>query len=342
MSSILFISFHYSHSVTFIIQLLLSINSSNSSFIDCVRTSTPLLFQTFSFFNGDYTNHYSTQRSLSTESSFSSCYFKSQDQTGGAIYFHDTESSLTVTDSLFEKCNATSGLGGAIYCRNCGKVSIQRSSLIECAALEYSSGGGIFIEGASVLPEITENNFLSCTGGQDSGGIYLYQITGGTNGANLPVKECRFISCVAYGRMYQSTTNDADCGGLVFYGNDYTLGLSDSLFVRCQSELRAGALGLCINSSRFDYIIRFCFFSENTTLQGNNVLVHFVDTTEPIWDIVFLHSFTNDKDRTNSLVSTYDDTWHNTPEKDDWLPYGILLFIVVCNGDSHEHTIHPY
>ena len=298
----------------------LSFVSSNSSFTECVRKSYPFIFPIHSYSNEDYTGPIPYRTELSETSTFTSCTFNSEGPSGGAISFTGSGASLTVTDSLFNKCNATTGNGGAIYCHNCGKVSIQTSSLIECSALEYSLGGGIFIEGASVLPEITTNNFISCTGGEDTGGVDLRRVTGDNDGANLPVRECRFIGCVAYGKMADTTANNADSGGLEFWLNDFTLGISESIFLKCESKFRAGAVGLVLNSSRFDYVIRYCFFSENTAQKGNNVLVEFVDSTESLWDAVFLHSFTSDNDRSNSLVSTYDDSWITTPESDNWLP----------------------
>ena len=60
------------------------------------------------------------------------------------------------------------------------------------------------------MPGITENNFISCIRGQNSDGLYLIYTKGGTDAVNIPVKECRFIKCIANGRISRSTTNDAD------------------------------------------------------------------------------------------------------------------------------------
>ena len=93
---------------------------------------------------------------------------------------------------------------------------------------------------AKKAPEVTECLFLSCEAGADGGGLYLYQTKGGINGVNLPVKECRFIKCIPHG--YDSGSyNSADGGGLMYWESDNTLGVSNSLFSKCHSDLRAGA-----------------------------------------------------------------------------------------------------
>ena len=302
-----------------------------------MRKAYPSTSHPSSFLNGDYTGPIPSRTELSETSTFTSCSFNTQGQGGGAIFFHDTLGSLTVSDSVFDKCNATSGHGGAMYCYNCGKISIKRSLFIECSALLDFSGGGVFVNSISALPEITENIFLSCSGGQDGGGLYFYQIHGGANGANLPVKKCRFIGCVANGARENSNVNDADCGGAAFWKNDYTLGLWGSLFVKCDSKFRVGAVGLCINTTRFDFVIRYCHFSDNTARYGNNVLVEFVGESESHWDIVFLHSFTTDKHRSNSLVGAFDDSWSPITVSDDWLPLGTLSYLNTWDGANDPY-----
>ena len=185
-------------------------------------------------------------------------------------------------------------------------------------------------DSTQLLPEITECMFLSCEAGGDGGGLYLIRTKGGTNGVNLPVKDCSFIKCIPHG--YGGRTYDsADGGGLMYWSNDYTLGVTNSLFSRYYSDLRAGALFLVLNSNPFTHIVRFCFFSENTAEKGRNALVHFNGSSTDDWPKVFFHSFTSDNTLTNSLVQN-----HPTPSEvhTNWLPQGWLLL----NFDISSNT----
>ena len=140
-------------------------------------------------------------------------------------------------------------------------------------------------------------------------------ITRGTNGANFPVKDCRFISCVANGRT-PSNGNDADGGGLIFWENTHTFGINNALFVNCESKNRAGGSFVVINSYYFKHIIRFCFYCDNTAPKGRNAPIHFNGTDGTPWSIIFFHSFTSDNSITNSLVKNYSD---GTPVLDNWI-----------------------
>ena len=273
-----------------------------------------------SFSNTEYSGPISPRKDLLETSTFTSCSFNTQGSWGGSIYFHDTSGSLTVTDSIFEKCNATSGCGGAIYGAKCGKIYISISIFILFSATNGVSGGSVFTDGVLVLPEVKECSFISCSGGSDGGGLYLLRSKGGINGVNLPVRACKFIGCIS-NKYTSGSTNDDDGGGLMYWANDFTFGVSNSIFSKCHSDLRAGALFLRVNSNYFTHIVRFCFFFENTAEKGNNALIHFEDSSRVLWDIVFMNSFTSDSDLSNSLVKNYAAA---TKVTIDWLPWGTL------------------
>ena len=243
---------------------------------------------------------------------------------GGVIYLTGSSTSLTMSDCLFYRCSSTTGDGGAIYGNNCGLVSLQRSSLLECTCTTNGNGGGISVYGTSILPEITANTFISCSGRADAGGLIIYHTTGVTNAANLPVKYCRFISCVAYGTILNNN-NDADCGGLEYWENEHTLGIHNSIFTKCESKQRGGGCGVTINSYYFDQIIRFCFFSENTAPSGRNAIIPFNGSSSNLWSIVFYHSYTCDGDLDNSLLQNYPNI---VPVNGAWLSYGVLSFLI--------------
>ena len=111
--------------------------------------------------------------------------------------------------------------------------------------------------------------------------------------------------------------DSADGSGLMYWANDYTFGVTNSLFSKCHSDLRAGALFFAINKNPFNHIVRFCFFSENTAQKGRNALVHFNGSSTTHWSQVFFHSFTSDTSLTNSLVQTFDAA---DPVTVNWLP----------------------
>ena len=281
--------------------LLQFINSSNSSFTECVTNHHLLIYSPLSFLNEEYTGYFSTQKSQTTSATFIFCIFNAQGTLGGAIYFTGSSSSLTISDSFFDNCNSTAGWGGAVYCYTCGKVIISSSSFTGCSCSSplssniNTAGGAIGLDTSSQLPEISNTSFISCSAGTDGGAVCLDRTKGGTNGANLPVKECRFLSCVAKGRSSTSAQNEADGGGLLFWDNANTIGISNSLFTNCESKQRAGGFILAIYSVFFDGIARFCFFKDNSALKGRNALIHFNTEGTKSWNGVFFHSFTADR-----------------------------------------------
>ena len=153
---------------------------------------------------------------------------------------------------------------------------------------------------------------------------YKQPITGVASGVDHPVRECRFISCVAIGKQTGSQTNEADGGGLVFWENDYTLGISNSLFAKCESKKRAGGSFVVVKSSSFSNVIRFCFYCENIAPQGRNALIHFNSSSTTLWSIVFLHSFTSDTTLSKSLAQS-----HSNPTEvtSNWLPITTRIYI---------------
>ena len=253
----------------------------------------------------------------SQSSTFIYCEFNSLSYTdsGGAVSFSSSSSTLTISDSIFTFCTS-SVFGGPIYATNCGLVTLHRISYISCSCSANKWGGGaVLIYDVPIMPEITDNCFISCASRVDGGGLDLRSVTA-SNLENIPVKGCKFISCVANGDIGESRI-DADGGGLIFWTNHNTLGFSDSLFAKCESKTRAGGSFVTINADYFDYIIRFCFYCENIAQIGTNSLIHFNSTDGEPWNSVFFRSFTSDADITKSLVKSY---YEQTLVSDNWLP----------------------
>ncbi|KAH7821031.1 uncharacterized protein MONOS_11273 [Monocercomonoides exilis] len=91
------------------------------------------------------------ERMSTTESqSFSLCEW--EDCTapqGGALYVHDNSNSiLTVENSSFLRCNASSTRGGGIYALRIAECIVHHSTFVQCSAAEARSygGGGIQFE----------------------------------------------------------------------------------------------------------------------------------------------------------------------------------------------------
>ena len=180
-----------------------------------------------------------------------------------------------------------------------------------------------------------KTSFISCVAGEDGGGLYLYQTHGRTNVDNIPVNSCRFIGCTAKGVVTRSSENQADGGGLMYWTNYCTLGLTDSVFSNCESKKRGGAMFLAINSNPFNHIVRFCFFSVNTAQKGRNALVHFNGSSTNDWAKVLFHSFTSDNTLTNSLVQNYSNA---DPVNTIWLPLTNINVDLPSVGTSNLET----
>ena len=314
---------------------MFSFTSSNSSFIECVRKTflqqsvNNNSYNTLLFDNQIKTVSIATQKSnevtytpaehkeLSNTDSFTSCeWINCEAASGGAIYFHDTSDSLAVSYCVFEKCVALSGRGGGIFALSSGKVSISQSTIIECSCPTAGTvGGGFIAQSASAVPEIVETHFLSCLASEDAGGVYILATTGGTNEANIPVRECRFLDCVARGD--EGGYNGAEGGGVMYWENDRTLGISNSLFAGCISAGRAGGSFVVINNTELPNFIRFCFYHKNTAASGKNVALYYSGSGVTPWDYIFYHSYTSDTDLTYSLLEYPS---QEPPERNDWLP----------------------
>ncbi|KAH7832524.1 uncharacterized protein MONOS_5455 [Monocercomonoides exilis] len=113
----------------------------------------------------------------STESqSFSLCEW--EDCTapqGGALYVHDNASAiLTVENSSFTRCSASSTRGGGIYALKIAECIVLHSSFAQCSAEATTDcgGGGIMIENIYVQPIVDDCSFQNCSSGNDGGAIY--------------------------------------------------------------------------------------------------------------------------------------------------------------------------
>ncbi|KAH7832034.1 uncharacterized protein MONOS_411 [Monocercomonoides exilis] len=92
---------------------------------------------------------------------------------GGALYVHDnTNAILTVENSSFSRCNASSTRGGGIYALNVAECIVLHSSFVQCTAAATTNfgGGGIMNENVNNQSLVDDCSFQNCSSGNDAGG----------------------------------------------------------------------------------------------------------------------------------------------------------------------------
>ncbi|KAH7827858.1 putative Protein tyrosine and serine/threonine kinase [Monocercomonoides exilis] len=95
---------------------------------------------------------------------------------GGALYAHDNANAiLSVENSSFTRCNASSTRGGAIYALKIAECIVLHSSFAQCTAKGSTNygGGGIQDEYINVQSMVNDCSFFNCSSGEDGGAIDL-------------------------------------------------------------------------------------------------------------------------------------------------------------------------
>eukprot|EP00770_Monocercomonoides_exilis_P004181 MONOS_4162.1-p1 / transcript=MONOS_4162.1 / gene=MONOS_4162 / organism=Monocercomonoides_exilis_PA203 / gene_product=unspecified product / transcript_product=unspecified product / location=Mono_scaffold00107:228-1260(-) / protein_length=322 / sequence_SO=supercontig / SO=protein_coding / is_pseudo=false len=95
---------------------------------------------------------------------------------GGGLYVHDNpNATLTVENSSFAKCNATSTRGGGIFALNIAECTVKHSTFIECYCLSLNDFGGAGAEVSGITIQILVENCLFKDGwsGNDAGGLVV-------------------------------------------------------------------------------------------------------------------------------------------------------------------------
>ncbi|KAH7832687.1 uncharacterized protein MONOS_14659 [Monocercomonoides exilis] len=93
---------------------------------------------------------------------------------GGALFVHDNKSAiLTVENSSFTRCNASSTRGGGIYALKIAECIVHHSTFDQCVTYGSSDwgGGGIQFETIYVQPMVDDCLFNNCSAANDGGGI---------------------------------------------------------------------------------------------------------------------------------------------------------------------------
>ncbi|KAH7819892.1 uncharacterized protein MONOS_1805 [Monocercomonoides exilis] len=95
---------------------------------------------------------------------------------GGALYVHDNpNATLTVENSSFVKCKATSTRGGGIYALNIGECTVKHSVFEECYCASSTDYGGAGAEVEELNVQVLFENcmFRNCLSQNDAGGLFI-------------------------------------------------------------------------------------------------------------------------------------------------------------------------
>ena len=290
-----------------------SFTSSNSSFTECVRKHylyTQLISN--SNYNDDSCrtdctfDHHHLALSTSIPNVkyvfISSKWISCSANYGGGIYLSASNTGpLSVTNGEFYSCTS-SYRGGGIYIEIISKVEVTKTLFHACiaqATADYG-GGGINIDTIQQFPSIECTSFISCTSGNDGGGVALW-----TNPQiqKTCLSDSLFIGCKGLSKV------GSDGGSFILWRSDAAIGCSNTLFVDSHSEFHGGAISYYIYKTvphqKSIPLFSFCFFHKNTCSAGNDV---FLEEWTP--DDPFLLSFSTTS--SSRVVYVKDDTnWTN-------------------------------
>ena len=269
---------------------------SNSSFTACESQhsvkSTDVLYRELSYskystnnkqvINSEDTLKPTPRQTPSGSASFTSCSFTSLSSTtsGGAIYLTQKDASLTIAMCSFTDCKAKKGSGGGIYANPAKEVIILESTFLRCNVISSNNGGEgggcAYIYSVDQKVQIIYTSFISSSVPYDSGGIHMRSCNAPEN-TFITFQHCIFIACKG---------DDSDGGGIMAWGNNYNVGISNVLFCECSNK-NGGAFVLSVLSSATTPFISFCLFYRNSaTANGQDIYFNNCGTN-PI-----SHSFT--------------------------------------------------
>ncbi|KAH7824218.1 uncharacterized protein MONOS_13035 [Monocercomonoides exilis] len=217
-----------------------------------------------------------TQRIDTTESqTFLSCeWVDCTSPQGGALYVHNNENAiLSVENSSFTRCNASSTKGGAIYALKIAECIVLHSFFTQstCASINVDGGGGgIMAENVHVQSMVDDCSFSNCSSGNDGGAINLRPTK------TERQKYCIINSCFECCKASNSTTSTG--GAIEHWESTDKVVITNCLFCRCHS-ICGGAVSQQINANNNGILFYYCFFHNNTcTNAGHDI--YFDDSSE--------------------------------------------------------------
>ncbi|KAH7832593.1 uncharacterized protein MONOS_5039 [Monocercomonoides exilis] len=186
---------------------------------------------------------------------------------GGALYVHDNpDATLTVLNSSFAKCNATSTRGGGIFALNIAECTIKHSTFVECycAASNHYGGGGAQFQIITNQMLINDCLFADDWSEDDGGGLAIDSIK--TTKSKDCVLDSSFYNCSGH------DTRSTEGGAFLNWGPVDKVVTRNCLFHRCSSDFRGGGIG--INASNYyGDLLWFCFFHDNTAPYASDVYI---------------------------------------------------------------------
>eukprot|EP00770_Monocercomonoides_exilis_P014726 MONOS_14672.1-p1 / transcript=MONOS_14672.1 / gene=MONOS_14672 / organism=Monocercomonoides_exilis_PA203 / gene_product=unspecified product / transcript_product=unspecified product / location=Mono_scaffold01046:50-3775(-) / protein_length=1242 / sequence_SO=supercontig / SO=protein_coding / is_pseudo=false len=187
---------------------------------------------------------------------------------GGALYVHDnSNATLTVENSSFVKCKATSTRGGGIFALNIAECTVKHSKFVECSCIitDNYGGGGAEIEGLTVQVFFENCFFKDDISGDDGGGLGIWSSK--TTKSKDCILDCSYINCTGL------NNTDSYGGGIISWGPVDKIVTKNCLFQSCDAIYCGGGVAMRVQTFGGE-LIWFCFFHNNAAQNGTDVFVH--------------------------------------------------------------------
>ncbi|KAH7818762.1 uncharacterized protein MONOS_5301 [Monocercomonoides exilis] len=256
------------------------------------------------------------QMNLTDSQSFSLCEWTDcTAPQGGALFIHDNANAiLSVENSSFLRCNASSTRGGGIYALNIAECFVLHTTLTQCSAAATSEygGGGIMAESINKQSKVNNCSLQNCSSGDDGGAVCIRQTK------TLIQKEC-IINTIFDNSRCNGSAHGAGGAIMHWIPTDKVI-ISNCLFRNCYSMCGGGAVAQVINEKNNGILLYYCFFHNNTCVAGGH-------------DIALQNSTLNNIDsscfstrQTGNRVST---KYNSVVDKSEWLrnDFGKVRFV---------------
>lgn len=171
---------------------------------------------------------------LGASPAFNNCRFDkiTYNGNGGALNMDD--SSVTISQCLFNTCEASTGSGGAIYANNNAILNIIRSTFTGNTAATH--GGAIYANTASLnIVNSTFTSNVASSASSNGGAIYAQN-------SSISVSNCSFTANLS---NYSSGSN----GGGAMYISSTSLNISNTSFADNVAQIHGGAIYVASNST---------------------------------------------------------------------------------------------
>ena len=255
---------------------------------------------------------------------------------GGAILFVPTggtsSSSLTVSNCLFSSCKANSGepnlSGGGVSVRAVADVTVSSCLFMLC---ESSGSGGLFLQGITHQPSISECTFHSCRCPKTGAGAYV----GYCALAVSPVfcRDCRFIK----GEPLLNRGYSLSGGGLSLSSSSTNRAntIVNAIFANNQA-VNGGGLHI-YKPSGIIPSVKFCVFYGNTATNHG----HDINLT-PMEENPLFYCFTSNTQNNRLYVyPAYKSTPSSSPTNyPNWLRQGGMPFPIEISSDTDTESFY--